>query len=148
MPQFSITPNTLDHVLALETQGHTVTDVSLTRMLPSVYRLRLTLDDGTSQEFYHESSTGDEIVRVQEEIAAHCRAYGAHTLLESIHREVLRRARGENCRPADFVVLLSDEFFRAAEPHLPGYRSYGYTFRVATGHSGLWYSVSRDSTAA
>jgi hypothetical protein len=146
MPHFPITPNTLDHVLALEGQGHRVTDVSLTKMLPNLYRLRLTLDDETSREFYHESNTGDDIVRLQEEIAAHTRAYGAHILLESIHREVLQRARGKNCPPAEFVVLLSDEFFRAAQPHLPGYRGYGYTFRVAAGRAGMWYSISRNPT--
>jgi hypothetical protein len=118
--------------------------MSLTKVLPSVYRLTLKLDNGSSQDFYHESATGDDIVRLQEEIAAHAQAYGPRALLESIHREVLQRARGENCSAAEFLVFLSNEFFHAAEPFLPGYRGYGYTFRVATGHSGMWYSITRN----
>jgi hypothetical protein len=145
MPQFPITPNTLDHVLALEAGGHKVSDVSLTKMLPTLYRLRLTLHDGSFREFYHESATGDDIERLQAQIAAHITAYGPHTLLESIHREVLQRSRSEGCSPAEFTVLLSNDLFRAATPHLPGYRSYGYTFRVATGESGSWYRVHRVS---
>src|SRR5437762_2473365 len=144
MPHFPITPNTLDHVTTVEASGRRVADVSLTKMLPNLYRLTLKLDDGSSQDFYHESATGDDIVRLQEEIAAHARAYGARTLLASIHREVLQRARRENCSAADFVVLLSDDFFHAAGPYLPGYRGYGYTFRVAPGHCGLWYAISRN----
>jgi hypothetical protein len=146
MPHFPITPNTIDHVLALEAQGHRVTDVSLTKILLNLYRLRLTVDDGGSHEFFHESATGDDIVRLQEQIAAHASAYGPRTLLESIHREVLQRTRTDNCPPAEFIVLVSDNFFRAAEPYLSDYRGYGYTFRVATGHTGLWYSISRNST--
>jgi hypothetical protein len=146
MPHFPITPNTIDHVLVLEAEGRRVTDVSLTMMRPSLYRLRLTFDDDTSQEFFHESGSGGDIVRLQEQIAAHARAYGPRTLLESIHREVLQRARAEGCTSVDFVVSLSREFFHAAEPYLPGYRHYGYTFRVATGQSGMWYSITRNST--
>jgi hypothetical protein len=142
---FPITPNTLDHVIALEAEGRRVSDVSLTKMRPSLYRLGLTLDDGTSREFFHESSSGNDIVRLQAEISAHARAYGPRTLLESVHREVLQRARTENCSAAEFVVLLSDELFHAGEPYLPEYRGYGYVFRVASGHSGMWYSISRVS---
>jgi hypothetical protein len=143
MPQFDITPNTLEHVLALEAGGSQVTDVSLTMMRPTLYRLRLTLRGGDFRDFFHESATGDEVVRLQEAIAAHIRAYGPHTLLESIHREVSQRARSEGCRPADFTVLLSDELFREATPHLPGYCGYGYTFRVATDQPGSWYRIHR-----
>ena len=50
MTQFDITPNSLDHVLALEADGHIVRDVSLTKMLPNIYRLRLTLGDGSFQD--------------------------------------------------------------------------------------------------
>jgi hypothetical protein len=145
MLHFPITPNTLDYVLALEAEGHTVSDVSLTKMRPSLYRLRLTLDDGTSREFFHEASSGDDIVRFQEEISAHAHAYGPRSLLESIHREVLDRARTENCSAKDFVVLLSNDLFQNGERYLAGYRGYGYIFRVAADHSGIWYSISRIS---
>ena len=146
MPQFDITPNTLDHVYALEAAGHRIGDVSLTKMLPNIYRLRLALGDATYRDYYHESATGDDIVRLQEEIAAFVSAYGPRTLLESIHREVLQRARSEDCPTSEFTVLLSDELFRAATPHLPGYRGYGYTFRVATGETGSWYRIHRVAT--
>lgn len=148
MPQFDITPNTLDHVLALEGEGHIVRDVSLTKMLPNIYRLRLTLGDGSFQDYYHESATRDDIVRLQERIAAHVATYGPRTLLESIHREVFQRSQSEGRRPTDFTVLLSDELFRAATPHLPGYSGYGYTFRVATGERGLWYRIHRVTSDA
>jgi|SRR5882672_2050689 len=146
MQQFEITPNTFDHVYALEAAGHRVHDVSLIKMLPNMYRLRLTLGDSTYRDYYHESATGDDIVRLREEIAAHVAAYGPRTLLESIHREVLQRARSDGCPTSEFTILLSDELFRAATPHLPGYCGYGYTFRVATGEDGSWYRIHRVAT--
>ena len=143
MPHFPITPMTLDHIKNIEASGHHITDVALSKMLPAVYRITLKIDDGSSRDFYHESAEGGEdITRFRDEVCSHTRAYGARALLQSIHCEVLQRAKSQKKPRGEFVVSLSRDCFSAMEPFLPGYRGYDYTFRVATEKDGMWYSIS------
>ncbi|MGI8437981.1 MAG: hypothetical protein ACR2NX_13945 [Chthoniobacterales bacterium] len=95
---------TLDHVKVIEAAGHRVEDVTLVKMLPTVYRITLKLDNGSSRDFFHESVVADDIKRFREEICSHSLAYGARALLQSIHMEVLEQAKLQQKAPGDFIV--------------------------------------------
>ncbi len=132
-------PPTLAYLEEIVRNGHRITDVFLTGMLPTMHEMKVYLEGEKVLVYYIEGDTATIMDHYRK--AIEFSGYGPRGLGNLIHADVMQRCRQTGHKQEDFEVLVSRECLNRIQAHATQWTYYGYKILVSPSLAGLAFTV-------